>query len=206
MATPIKNNLPPGSQQWVRDIERRMTDLERQNQLLQTTANRNAGQIASIAEGVRFAQTGIAVVSSEVSTLFNHTDPPQVFATLRVPIPAWANSVYVVPSYYTHIGAMSSTLNFSSEIRARIMTANSSETLTAGNTPTSIARAALLSTTGGSAESSRTDTAVLGMYPTARDTLLIELTQRLYITTGTGFATYFGTALVLFSPDELQKD
>lgn len=48
MAAPIKNNLPPASQQWVRDIERRMADLERENQLLQVTANRNATQIGSV--------------------------------------------------------------------------------------------------------------------------------------------------------------
>lgn len=48
MAAPIKNNLPPASQQWVRDIERRMADLERENQLLQATTNRNATQIGAI--------------------------------------------------------------------------------------------------------------------------------------------------------------
>lgn len=48
----VPQNLPPQSQQWVRDIERRMEVLERQNQLLQVTANQNAAQIGSIMSAV----------------------------------------------------------------------------------------------------------------------------------------------------------
>jgi hypothetical protein len=57
----VPQNLPPQSQQWVRDVERRMEALERQNALLQITANRNAGQIRSIQQGVEALSLSTAI-------------------------------------------------------------------------------------------------------------------------------------------------
>lgn len=68
MATPIKNNLPPASQQWVRDIERRMADLERHNQLLQVTANKNATQIGAIQSALAGVSNALSVIDGKITT------------------------------------------------------------------------------------------------------------------------------------------
>lgn len=68
MATPIKNNLPPASQQWVRDIEQRMTDLERQNQLLQITANKNAVGIGAVQSATAAGSPIVASQSRSIVT------------------------------------------------------------------------------------------------------------------------------------------
>lgn len=44
----IKQNLPPDSQQWVRDIESRIAGLERENTLLRASVTQNAGQVGAL--------------------------------------------------------------------------------------------------------------------------------------------------------------
>lgn len=95
MATPIKNNLPPASQQWVRDIEQRMADLERENRLLQITANKNATQIAATQAGVAALNlsTDIKTFNGSGTTTF------PMFGSGASPF----SFNYVVPSGYTKV-------------------------------------------------------------------------------------------------------
>lgn len=92
MAAPIKNNLPPASQQWVRDIERRIADLERDNALLQVMANTNSTQLSSTQEAVRFSRTG-ALSASLARTVTGSGDDYQ---TARIPVPSWARSATIM--------------------------------------------------------------------------------------------------------------
>lgn len=71
----VPQNLPPDSQQWVRDIERRLNDLETQNQRLTRSVTQNAGQIGntmSALSGVESALAGVeatlAVIASKITT------------------------------------------------------------------------------------------------------------------------------------------
>lgn len=97
MATPIKNNLPPASQQWVRDMEKRLAALERDNALLQVMANKNATTIGSIQESIAFSRVGITTSGSE-----RRCDGPSsggsIITTLQKP--SWAASA-------TFIGTLS---------------------------------------------------------------------------------------------------
>lgn len=99
MAAPIKNNLPPASQQWVRDMERRVAALERQNQLLQVTANKNATTIGAVQSALRDAQAAIqmqqsgASVDSNSHLIFSGGSGEFFIGFTR---PAWANRVVVL--------------------------------------------------------------------------------------------------------------
>lgn len=103
MATPIKNNLPPASQQWVRDIERRMADLERQNQLLQITANKNATQLGAIGEALAGARSG-SVVASGQQTNAGRSGTGSGSFYIDIPRPGWAQgaSILIAASFQSH--------------------------------------------------------------------------------------------------------
>lgn len=95
MAAPLHNNLPPQSQQWVRDIERRMKALEQQNQLLQVTANRNATQIGSVQKSLRYIP-----LSSHNSDIRAGNGLLSVTAELNVPTTISTVSCVVVASIH----------------------------------------------------------------------------------------------------------
>lgn len=93
MAAPLHNNLPPQSQQWVRDIEHRMKTLEQQNQLLQVTANQNATQIGSVQGALAFARTGVDVGMLKHDVSYGTNGGSDVLTLSRtVDIPEWATS------------------------------------------------------------------------------------------------------------------
>lgn len=93
MAAPLHNNLPPQSQQWVRDIERRMKALEQQNQLLQVTANQNAAAIGAVQEGLAFARTG--VTSKTATNTFSGPSSGGV-VSVELTKPSWAVSATII--------------------------------------------------------------------------------------------------------------
>lgn len=69
MAKPrVPQNLPPESQQWVRDVERRLNDLEVQSQRLTRSVTQNAGQIDSISKATLAAYGAIPLASSSGQT------------------------------------------------------------------------------------------------------------------------------------------
>lgn len=90
----VPQNLPPDSQQWVRDIERRLNDLETQNQRLTRSVTQNVGQIHDIQEGVRSARGGTQSVSVVRNPMVVGSGSEQVRAEIAVP--QWAESVTVV--------------------------------------------------------------------------------------------------------------
>lgn len=90
--TRVPQNLPPDSQQWVRDIERRLNDLETQNQRLTRSVTQNAGQIHDIQEGVRSARGGTQ--SLDISRIVSDTGTD--FVESRLEVPAWARSVSII--------------------------------------------------------------------------------------------------------------
>lgn len=92
MATPIKNNLPPQSQQWVRDMEKRLADLERENQTLRIITNQNATQISAAQEGIRFARSGTQSKTTKITTSGSQSGNFEV--TLAKP--AWATRATVI--------------------------------------------------------------------------------------------------------------
>lgn len=130
MATPIKNNLPPGSQQWVRDIEQRMTDLQRQNQLLQITANKNATQIGSIMSAVAGVESTLNVIADKITTdsvsIAISSTGAKTQSTFTAP--SWATGALVSFNYGGYTGSPA-------DGNIRVIATASNESISTGFTP-----------------------------------------------------------------------
>lgn len=88
MAKPrVPQNLPPESQQWVRDVERRLNDLEVQSQRLTRSVTQNAGQIDSISKALLMAQTSAQVDSNRYMTFVGGSGE----ISIEFVRPEWAN-------------------------------------------------------------------------------------------------------------------
>jgi hypothetical protein len=81
----VPQNLPPESQQWVRDIERRLNDLE----VARMRTAGNAAQANAAAQGSRFAGSGAVVRAGEQFFVDNGGTSTGTF-NLNFPRPPWA--------------------------------------------------------------------------------------------------------------------
>jgi hypothetical protein len=110
MAKPrVPQNLPPESQQWVRDIERRLNDLETENQRLARSVTQNAGQLGALSTALSEAQTALEQIQGAISV---HQQEILISATgqqeeIIVDKPSWAKKAYVSSNYSGWVGAPS---------------------------------------------------------------------------------------------------
>lgn len=105
----VPQNLPPDSQQWVRDIERRLNDLETQNQRLTRSVTQNAGQLGALSTAFASAQTALQQIQGAISV---HQQTVLISATGQQPEiivdkPSWAKKAYVSSNYGGWVGAPS---------------------------------------------------------------------------------------------------
>jgi hypothetical protein len=126
----VPQNLPPQSQQWVRDVERRMEALERQNALLQITANRNAAQVGNIMSALSGVESTLAVIASKVTTssvsIAISSTGAKTESTFTAP--SWATGALVSFNYGGYTGAPA-------DGNIRVVATASNESISAGFTP-----------------------------------------------------------------------
>lgn len=128
MAAPIKNNLPPQSQQWVRDMERRVAALERDNRVLNATVVKNATQIGSIQGALSEAQTALLLATSgadATSVEVTRSGSGDVLdMPVSVPVPSWAvrGAVVVNAGLFTVGSVSTGTAGLSTTVSQRVGT------------------------------------------------------------------------------------
>lgn len=100
----VPQNLPPDSQQWVRDIERRLNDLETQNQRLTRSVTQNAGQLGALSTAFASAQTALSL-ATDIDTASN--GGITAFPSFGSGASPFSHS-YIVPVGYTFVSFMHS--------------------------------------------------------------------------------------------------
>lgn len=96
MAKPrVPQNLPPESQQWVRDVERRLNELETQNQRLTRSVTQNAGQIGSINKSLAYGSPIVAVNMQTITTTGPDNYPIDLPVTASFNIDAPTSLIHV---------------------------------------------------------------------------------------------------------------